>query len=80
MAEQNAKKKLSDRMGFGKYKDQTLRWVIEHDSDYMNWAVETIDWFKLDKDASDYLEQNSDFEAFADESWHPGHPSNHGDK
>lgn len=42
-------KKLLDevlpKMGFGKYKEKTFKWVQENDPGYMGWCIENISGF-----------------------------------
>jgi uncharacterized protein (DUF3820 family) len=30
-------------MPFGKYKDMTLGWLVEHQPDYLDWVLENCD-------------------------------------
>jgi hypothetical protein len=43
--------KASDIMGFGKYKELTVKEVLDEDPSYLVWARDTIDWFNI----SNYL-------------------------
>ena len=48
---------MTDRITFGKYKDYRVMDAIDDGTigySYMAWAINTIDWFKLDKDAFIY--------------------------
>jgi len=52
--------KLEDRFYFGKHSkpySRTLRWVIEHDPEYVVWCLENIDDFDLDLEADEELEK-----------------------
>ena len=50
--------KLTDELTFGKHKGMTVEDVISEDSDYMNWVVENVEWFRLDKEAEKFLDRN----------------------
>jgi hypothetical protein len=43
----NHKRKLEikDKMGFGKYADESIEWVMKHDENYFEWVIENIEWF-----------------------------------
>jgi len=62
----NKPRRLSDRMGFGKYKDETVRWVIAHDIEYMSWVLDNVTWFSLDSEAYGEYENYADDDAFGD--------------
>jgi hypothetical protein len=62
----NKPRRLSDRMGFGKYKDETVRWVIAHDIEYLGWVLENVSWFSLDSEAYGEYENYADDDAFGD--------------
>ena len=68
--------KLKDKLTFGKYKGQSVDEVIDNDPDYLAWAVEEIDWFKLDEEADKKLVAEIDI-SIADDSispWSDGEP------
>ena len=83
--------KLDDKFDFGKYGPKsrnplTIREAIDQDPTYVQWCIENVDGFFLE-DAD--LELEEGLEAFyADQvdylepwdDWHPGHPSNYGDR
>lgn len=41
-------KSLEDKMGFGKYKEDSVESVLGFDPSYLVWAHDNIDWFKLE--------------------------------
>jgi len=47
---------LNDRLTFGQHEGKLLRWVINHDPDYILWCEENIEWFEIDANAQDALE------------------------
>ncbi len=36
-----------DSIPFGKYKGETLKWVMRNDIKYAYWIINNIDWFKV---------------------------------
>ncbi len=51
---------LEDIMSFGKYKGQTLMEACVRDRDYIEWCLDKISWFKMNREALDFiLECNS---------------------
>ena len=54
--------KLTDELTFGKHKGTSVEDVISEDSGYMNWVVENVEWFKLDKEAQSFLDQCLDIQ------------------
>ncbi|MGS4345089.1 hypothetical protein ACKUSY_05655 [Myroides odoratus] len=36
---------LDSKLNFGKYKNSSLRWVVNNDPDYLIWAIENVDEF-----------------------------------
>lgn len=49
--------KLSDKLGFGKYKGLSIKDVINEDCTYIKWCVDNVADFELDVQASDYHEE-----------------------
>jgi hypothetical protein len=43
---------LSDKLTFGKYKGYTIEDVLEDDLNYLEWAIDEIEWFELDEIAA----------------------------
>lgn len=48
---QKIQMKLTDRMGFGKYQNDTVQTVLTKDTSYITWALDKIPWFDLDREA-----------------------------
>ena len=48
---------LLDTFRFGKYSGETVEVVIRGDPRYMKWLVETSEWFELDTEALELLEE-----------------------
>ncbi len=53
----NKKILLEDKITFGKYKGLDLKTLIEEDHKYVVWALRNIDWFDIDKEAEEYLNE-----------------------
>ena len=49
---------LNTVMGFGRYRDETVRTVIRIDPNYVLWAQENVKWFVLDAEAESILESS----------------------
>lgn len=47
---------LNDEINFGKHKDARVKDIIYNDVKYIEWALENVDHFDIDKDALDYYE------------------------
>jgi hypothetical protein len=43
---------LNDKLTFGKYKGYTIEEVLESDPNYIEWAIDEIEWFELDEMAA----------------------------
>lgn len=48
--------KLSDKIDFGKYgpgygQHRTIRWIIRHDPEYLDWLLANAEWFELNEEA-----------------------------
>lgn len=41
---------------FGKHKGETVKEVMEYDSEYCLWCCENIKWFQCDKELEDEFE------------------------
>lgn len=65
---------------FGKYKGKSVSQVLDINPRYVQWCLETIEWFKLDKFAIARLDEymNSEDDDGGD-YYGPGHPSDYGD-
>lgn len=50
---------LQEPMTFGKYKGQTKQFVIEENPQYLCWAAENVENFKISKDLLEEAEQMS---------------------
>ena len=49
--------KLETELNFGKkHRGETIEEIIEKDPSYLLWAIDTIEWFKLDDEAEKELE------------------------
>jgi len=55
-----AELKLTDKMTFGKYKNDLVEDVILSDVKYIEWALDDIDWFELDDKAMSIYERSID--------------------
>ncbi len=51
--------KLETFLNFGRYKGYTIKEAIDDNPDYLAWAVDEIEWFKLDQEATTELETAS---------------------
>lgn len=47
---------ISDTINFGKYKGDTIEKVLEKDPKYLLWAVEHIEWFELNDDVLEAID------------------------
>ena len=45
---------LTDKLPFGKHKGQTIRQILQCDSNYLLWCVEKLDRFAMSDEAWDY--------------------------
>lgn len=45
---------LNDQLTFGKHKGQTIRQILQSDSNYLLWCVEKMDRFAMSDEAWDY--------------------------
>ena len=45
---------LNDQLTFGKHKGQTIRQILQSDSNYLLWCVEKLDRFAMSDEAWDY--------------------------
>lgn len=54
------KLKLKDKFPFGKYKDKTLNEVIETNPSYVQWCLDNVNDFSLDKDVIQKVKDNVD--------------------
>jgi hypothetical protein len=55
---------LSDKLTFGKYKGYTIEDVLEDDPNYLEWAIDEIEWFELDEIATKELNNNLGYNDF----------------
>lgn len=46
---------LEDKLAFGKYKGYLIEEIIDDDPNYIEWAIDEIEWFKLDQNATKKL-------------------------
>jgi len=49
---------LAHRLTFGKYKGKTVQEVIDQNPRYLDWCLETIEWFDLSAEAREALEDS----------------------
>lgn len=55
---------LNDQLTFGKHKGQTIRQILQIDSNYLLWCVEKLDRFAMSDEAWDYaISMNHKFSA-----------------
>lgn len=54
MAKKITTYQLTDKLPFGKYKGQTIRQILQNDSNYLLWCVEKLDRFAMSDEAWDY--------------------------
>ena len=48
--------KMNTELNFGKYKNLTIYEVLDLDPDYLEWALDTIDWFEVDEEVEKVLQ------------------------
>lgn len=39
--------KRYDKMGFGRYRDKTLDWVLKYSPSYVNWCINNVRWVQF---------------------------------
>ena len=72
---------LKSYLNFGKHKGRRVEEVLGVNPDYLQWCLDNIEWFSLDNEANqELLDTLDEYREYDDETWHPGHPSNHGDR
>ena len=49
---------LNDIISFGKYKEKTIGFIIENNRNYLSWALENVNEFRLADDAMKLLNEN----------------------
>lgn len=54
MAKKITTYQLTDKLPFGKHKGQTIRQILQIDSNYLLWCVEKLDRFAMSDEAWDY--------------------------
>jgi hypothetical protein len=52
--------RLKDELPFGQYKEDTIEEVIEKDPDYIIWAINNVEDFELDEEATRALREVMD--------------------
>jgi hypothetical protein len=62
---------LKTKIAFGKHKGETIQEIIDEDSSYIEWCLDTIDDFELDEEADDYLEKKYDDDNWNEKSHYP---------
>jgi hypothetical protein len=62
--------KLTDALTFGKHKGETIQEVLDDAPDYLAWAIDEIDWFELDSQADQALEQALGWNDDNNNGWH----------
>lgn len=45
---------LKDKIGFGKYRDRKVKWVIDNDYDYLSWCIDK-NILLIDQDCEKYI-------------------------
>lgn len=63
---------LTTKLSFGKYQGKTLHRVIKQDPDYVLWALDNVDSFDIDEEATEVLNMELDDIEFEDEVWGKG--------
>lgn len=64
MAKKITTYQLTDKLPFGKHKGQTIRQILQIDSNYLLWCVEKLDRFAMSDEAWDYaISMNHKFSA-----------------
>lgn len=58
----NKKYSLYDKLEFGKFKDKSVKELIDNKWSYVNWCVHNIEWFKLNDVTFNYFINNEPFE------------------
>jgi len=53
------KLKLEDEVKFGKHRGATFRELVNTDPQYLNWALENIDWLEVEDEIIDALDESS---------------------
>jgi hypothetical protein len=51
---------MNSRMTFGKYKDELVSTVLRKDPQYLDWAYDNIEWFELDPETENELDEALD--------------------
>ena len=51
---------LTDKLGFGKYRHQLLRYVIQYDAGYIYWCMTNIKHFELSEEALQFAQSYSE--------------------
>ncbi len=60
-------KKLTDKMNYGKYRDDTIKEVIDNTPSYIEWALDEVNGFELDDEAM--AEYEEAIETLYDDIW-----------
>jgi uncharacterized protein (DUF3820 family) len=56
---ENPKLNLNSKLHFGKYKDKTVKIILERINPfYLKWCLENIEWLKIDKDLRKEIEKD----------------------
>lgn len=59
---------LKSKLTFGKYKGDTVEEVLNNKPSYLEWAIDTIEWFELDEEAQGELEKTF-YDELDDDTW-----------
>lgn len=51
---------LESRIWFGKYRSKKIRWLVEHDPEYLLWADKNVENFELHIEVLNYLQSDID--------------------
>ena len=70
---------LNSKLTFGKHQGKLVKDVIESNASYILWCIESIQWFELDEEADDALDDALYSDDEGDYYWHPGSPHEYGD-
>lgn len=72
--------KLTDKMNFGKYRDDTVQEVIDNTPSYIKWALDEVNGFELDDEAmAEYEQAIAEFNRDPEEDYTYAHPLDFGD-
>lgn len=68
---------LSDKLTFGKHKGSTIEEVLEDDPNYIEWAIDEIEWFELDQNATNKFNDVQGYNDLLDDALWSLRPDSH---